>query len=179
MWKTRPSACLSVTQYQRLITLSYFMKFLIWDLFKTLSRKRSFVKIDIVKARVDLDLWISNRTFHISLRIWTKEDVEDTQHRSAFISVVKMCVIQNHTLTKWATEIFARIFALGAISKKKNLGSCDVHKNSLTGRFCGNPFSECHTLLQGVFTKYPLLMLRYTHQPIQSRSCGTRRRVVW
>jgi hypothetical protein len=119
MWKTRPSACLSVTQYQRLITLSYFMEFLIWDLFKTLSRKRSFVKIDIVKARVDLDLWISNRTFHISLRIWTKEDVEDTQHRSEFISVMKMCVIQNHTLTKWATDIFARIFSLGAISKKK------------------------------------------------------------
>jgi hypothetical protein len=70
MWKTRPSVCLSVTQYKRLITLSYSMKFLIWDLFKTLSRKRSFVKIDIVKARVDLlGLWISNRTLHISLQI--------------------------------------------------------------------------------------------------------------
>jgi hypothetical protein len=48
-----------------------------------------------------------------------KADVEDTQHRSAFLSVVKMCAMKTHTLTKWVTENFASIFALGAISKKK------------------------------------------------------------
>jgi len=49
-----------------------------------------------------------------------KADAEDTQHRSAFVSVVKMCVMKNHVLIKWITENFARIFALGVISKKKN-----------------------------------------------------------
>jgi hypothetical protein len=63
-----------------------------------------------------------------------------------------MCVVKTHTLTKWVTENFARIFALGAISGGGGIGSFDVHKNSLTDCFCGSPFTEGHTSLDA-FTK--------------------------
>jgi len=48
-----------------------------------------------------------------------KADAEDTQYRSTFVSVVKLCVMKYHVLTKWITENFAHIFALGVISGKK------------------------------------------------------------
>ena len=105
------------------------MKFHIWVLYKKLYRKRSFVK-----AIIDLGLWISNCTFRISVQICVKSDVEDTQHRS----VVKMCVVKTHTLTKRVTEILP-VFSLW-LPFRQHL----IHKNSLTACLCGSPFIESH-----------------------------------
>jgi hypothetical protein len=55
-----------------------------------------------------------------------KADVDDTQHRSAFVSGVKMYSMKSHILTKRVTDNFVRIFALVAISKRMEKKKCFV-----------------------------------------------------